>query len=409
MQTSQDVKPIAPVSVVVVSRHRLDALLRCITALRQQDHPNLELIIVADPAAIAALQDQPDLKRVTFDRANISQARNLGLAQAAGQVVLFIDDDAIAEPTWASRLSAPFAQKTVVAATGFVRGRNGISFQWRACEVDHLGQDHPIDVPPDTSLHKGSAQRAIKTQGTNAAFRTKTLRAIGGFDPAFEFYLDEADVNLRIAPLGKTAVVPNAQVHHAFLASDKRQANRVPRSLFDIGASTAVFLRKHAKPNVMGQGETLMQAQQMARIRKLRRSFAISASQAAQLKSSLTAGWRSGLLRSHSAAQPLPPPPPFLPLVSAKPTQSVVIAGRFFAKAALHLRAQQAAAQGAVVTVICLAPTLRRHKMQFLPQGYWWQSGGIWGRAERDQPVPWCSFAARIARETARIADVRNI
>ncbi len=42
-----------PASLIIVSRHRTDALLRAIVAVRQLDHPRLELIVVADPAAIA--------------------------------------------------------------------------------------------------------------------------------------------------------------------------------------------------------------------------------------------------------------------------------------------------------------------------------------------------------------------
>ncbi|MDZ7905903.1 MAG: glycosyltransferase [Cypionkella sp.] len=119
-------------SIIIVSRHRPQALARCITALRQQSYPALELIVVADPAACAALAGQGDVKIMPFDVANISAARNLGLSQAAGDVALFIDDDAVAAPHWAALLIAALGTPSVVAATGYVRGRNGISYQWRA-------------------------------------------------------------------------------------------------------------------------------------------------------------------------------------------------------------------------------------------------------------------------------------
>ena len=73
---------------------RPEALARCLAALTLQDHP-LELVLVADPGAVGIRPDLP-AKRVAFDRPNISLARNLGLARAAGDVVLFIDDDALA-------------------------------------------------------------------------------------------------------------------------------------------------------------------------------------------------------------------------------------------------------------------------------------------------------------------------
>ncbi|MCB2123539.1 MAG: glycosyltransferase, partial [Rhodobacteraceae bacterium] len=67
-------------------------------------------------------------------------ARNLGLAAAAGEIVAFIDDDAVPEPRWLARLTAPFADPGIAAAGGFVVGRNGISFQWRASCADSHGR-----------------------------------------------------------------------------------------------------------------------------------------------------------------------------------------------------------------------------------------------------------------------------
>ena len=64
--------------------------------------------------------------------------------------------------------------------------------------------------------------------------------------PALRFFLDETDLNLRLARAGHaTAIVPLAEVHHGFAASPRRRADRVPRDLFDIGASWAVFQRKY--------------------------------------------------------------------------------------------------------------------------------------------------------------------
>lgn len=393
-------------SIVVVSRHRPQALARCIASLRQQTYPQLELIIVADPAACAGLAGIADIKIIAFDQANISAARNLGLAQSAGEVVLFIDDDAVAEPSWAAQLIAPFDAPQVVAATGFVRGRNGISFQWRACLVDHLGQDHPLAVPDEPSLHNGTAQLAVKTQGTNCAFRCTDLRAIGGFDPAFAFYLDEADVNLRLAARGATAVVPMAQVHHGYLASARRSADRVPTSLMDIAASTAVFLRKHAGD--LDAGREALMAQQTRRIAALQKARKIDAVGGQRLLCSLFEGWEKGLTRAFGVSQTWAAAGKFLPLQGVGPRPSRIIAGRFFSSSALHRTAAQAVAEGCVVTVFCLSPSLRRHRMQFLPQGYWWQSGGIWGRSDRDRPAQlWCGFGGRIAAETRRIAPFR--
>ena len=225
-----------PVSIVIVSRNRPEALRRCLTGVGQLQYAPFEVIVVADPAGIAAVRDLPftdALKLVNFDTANISVARNLGIAQAAGEVVAFIDDDAVPEPQWLRHLMAPAAQPDVAAMTGFVRGRNGISFQYRARQLNALGEPEHLDVDAETpSVMLPSPSRAIKTEGTNMAIRRDVLVEMGGFDPAFHYYLDETDLNMRLARAGHaTAIVPLAEVHHGFAANAMRSANRVPRDL----------------------------------------------------------------------------------------------------------------------------------------------------------------------------------
>ena len=400
-----------PVSVIIVSRHRAAALQRCFVALTQQDHHCFEVIVVADPDSIAQVQAMGlTLKLITFEEANISLARNLGLAQAAAPVVAFIDDDAVGEPTWLTRLTAPFADAEVIAATGFVRGRNGISFQWQACEVDALAQDHPFDASV-TVLCAGTALRAVKTQGTNCAFRASALRAVGGFDPAFRFYLDEADVNLRMAHLGLTAVVPDAQVHHGYAASDRRRADRVPLDLFDIAASTALFLRRHATDCDMAFVLREMTTREAARAKHHRIAGRIGSTEEVELLQSLALGWADGLVRALSALRPLTASRvDLLPLPGTGPRRGRVIAGRIWQRSRLTADAIAAVAAGELVTLICLAPTLRAHRVSFQPQGYWLQTGGLFGRTDRSNPLlRLIGFQKRIAEETARIAGQRPI
>ncbi len=138
-----------PVSVVVVSRGRPAALLRCLRALEQQFHPAFEVVVVADAGgaeAVAAAFPQR-CKLIRFDSANISVARNLGIAAAAAPIVAFIDDDAAAEPSWLTALAGGFDLPGVAAAAGYVRGRNGISYQWRARELDRAGRSFDAGFP----------------------------------------------------------------------------------------------------------------------------------------------------------------------------------------------------------------------------------------------------------------------
>jgi GT2 family glycosyltransferase len=401
-----------PASLIVVSRHRPRTLLRTLAGIAQGDHPQVEVIVVADPAAAAGVRAAGwTVKLAEFDEPNISAARNLGLSLAAAPVVAFIDDDAVPEPTWATRLTAPFADSRVTAAGGFVRGRSGLAWQWKAMTVGRDATDRPLRVPGSrTSLHEANADRAVKTQGTNCAFRTDALRAAGGFDPAYRFYLDEADLNLRLAAAGGlTAVVPDAVVHHGFAESDRRRADRVPTTLHEIGASLAVFLRRHAPADPAA-------ALSRHRAAEWRRAVGhmvegrIEPRDVGRLMASLDGGLAEGRARPLADLPPLSAAPPaFLPLPGTGPRPGVLVAGPTRRTAALEAEAAAARAAGQIVTLLTLAPGFRRHRMSFRDDGIWHQTGGRLGRSDRDTPWTPVPFDARVAMERQRLAAFRPV
>ncbi|MGR3792490.1 glycosyltransferase family 2 protein [Vannielia sp. SX4] len=402
-------------SVIIVSRGRAAELRRNLPAFRFQTHRDFELILVADPAGLAVARElnlSQRMKLVEFDEANISAARNLGLAQAAAPLVAFIDDDATPEPPWLSRLLAPFSDPSVIASTGFVRGRNGISMQWQGVATDETGADIALDVNElETTLWPSA--RCVKTHGTNCAFRRSALAAIGGFDPAFRFFLDETDVTHRLAPSGgQTAIVPRAQVHHGFAANASRRANRAPTDLHQIGRSAALFLRRHCPAPRRAEALDTLRQGQAERVARYRKQGRLSAAEEAPLMASLEAGITEGMAAPLTDPAPLTAAEsPFKPFPqgsgpTAHELRSCGLIG--FRRALARARADAASGQK-VITLLRLSRTPRKHASWFDPAGVWVQRGGLFGRSLRsDPPFRLWRRAARIARERARIATFRS-
>lgn len=397
-------------SLILVSRHRPAALKRALTGVAQMDHPAFEVIVIADPASAEEVrQAGHPVKLAVFDEPNIAAARNLGLGLAAAPVVAFLDDDSVPEPTWLSRLCAVLADPRVTQAGGYVRGRSGFAWQWRAMHVDAAGFDHPFEPGPGASLHPGTSALAVKTQGTNCAFRREALLAIGGFDPCFRFYLEDADVNLRLAARGGlTAIVPDAVVHHGFAASVRRRADRVPTDLTEIGASLVCFLRRHAPGD-----ETALARHEMDQRQRLQRHVGAGKLRMTEARA-LLATFREGLARavSRPGESPAPirtEPPPFQPWPGTGPRPGRVISGMIW-QADLDREAARALSEGAVVTLFRLSPGFRGQRQVFNPAGWWEVTGGRFGRAERGVPAPLLERpSARMARTLARIATCRPI
>ena len=395
------------VSVIIVSRGRPDSLQLCLTGLGQVSYPSFEVIVVADAGSRAGIVDPESVKLVPFETANISAARNAGADVASGDIIAFIDDDAVPEPTWLTHLMAPFAQPDVAIVGGYVIGRNGISYQWRARMAFPDGDASPFELPDDqTSILQGEAGRAIKTEGTNMAVRRDILAQLGGFDAAFAFYLDETDLNMRIAAAGlKTAVVPDALVHHGYAASDRRTAARVPRDLHQIAANTAVFQRKHSHT----ASPFKPRAAQRARLLRHMVNGDLMPGDVARLMRGFDAGWFDGMARDFGAQVTFGDAPVFKPFLST-PVQRdhQIVTARFWQAAKAAETARNAVAAGAVVSVYLFSLTAMFQTCGFQPDGYWLQHGGQFGKSDRRDP--WFKFWSakrRVMREHDRVKDVR--
>lgn len=407
--------PALTVSVVIVSRARPAALRRCLLGVAQLFYHPFEVVVVADATGRTALRGLPEaahIKLVAFDEANISAARNAGIAAAAGEVVAFIDDDSVPEPTWLTYLAAAFADPTVAAAGGFVRGRNGISFQSMGATVDGTGQERPLELDPGRiTLLTATPGHAIKTEGTNMAVRRSVLADMGGFDPRYRFFLDETDLNLRLAERGAvTALVPLAQVHHGFAESRQRRADRAPRDLREIGASWAVFLARHCPEGRRASAWAAAQADQRARALRHMVAGRLEPRDVSRLLEGLRAGYAEGQRR---AAAPLPPlagpSEPFRPVPYRADARAVLLAGRSWSRRRLRAAARAGRAAGNSVTLFRFSPTALYHRVGFSPEGIWVQTGGLFGKSGRNQPlIRLWSFTARVHAEAVRQSLLRG-
>ena len=112
------------VSVVVPTWNfdRRDDLARCLAALGRQTLDPAETIVVVDhnERLLAWASDSFPDATVLANRheRGVVGNRNTGIEAASGDVVVLTDDDTEAEPDWIERLTACFADPSVVGATG---------------------------------------------------------------------------------------------------------------------------------------------------------------------------------------------------------------------------------------------------------------------------------------------------
>ena len=405
------------VSLVIVSRNRPAGLKRLISALRFQSFGMFEVIVVsnyADTSFLGGLPGAAAIRHVFMDVPNISKARNLGIEHSAGDIIAFCDDDAVPEPMWLERLIAPFEDQAVASTGGFVRGRNGLDFQWKALKCDRAGEDYPIEMEPDGSARTFTFDGTYfaKVQGTNCAFRASALRDIGGFDENYRFFLDETDVAFRLALAGwATTIVPQAEVQHGFEESAERTKNRVPKTLKNIGASKVYFMAKfEAEQQVIALNR--LRHNQHCRLLRLMRDGFLGPFDVRRLMATLEEGIngrpkideKPGLLDQQ--------PVDFVPFREGGTWQEpvfIAVAGNVVRAKKMQAFAMDIVSQGKAVTVFRFTYTTLFHKRFFDARGYWVQTGGLFGRSHRTRSIFWIgSLRKRVNMEIKSLSGQRS-
>ena len=225
--------PAPPVSVLVVTRDRLDSLVRCLLPLARLGDEVGEVLIfddASDPPVEVSLKTrlrrhaQGDagreevtaagwiLKRLRVvrdpARPGYVVARNRLAGLATGRFLLSLDDDAeVAEPDAVRRGLAVIGGDPSVGAVAFAQS-GGDDLPWRA-DWQPAVVDYPCQVPSFI--------------GFAALLRRESFLRLGGYREAFVHYGEEKEYSLRLLDARmKVIYLPAARVRHWVDTSDRR-------------------------------------------------------------------------------------------------------------------------------------------------------------------------------------------
>lgn len=118
-------QPVAQVtpgwSVVVCTRDRTEDLKRCLDSLLQSTATGGEIVVVDNAPstdATARLVAGYPVRYLREDRPGLNWARSRGAREAAGEIVIFTDDDVVVDRDWVTAIVEPFHHPRVAAVTG---------------------------------------------------------------------------------------------------------------------------------------------------------------------------------------------------------------------------------------------------------------------------------------------------
>ena len=112
------------VSIAVCTRERPEALARCLASLAELSERAVEVLVIDNAPQSGRTREVvehfPGVRYVCEPQRGLSAARNTALALASGEVVAFVDDDAVVHPNWLGRIGRCFSDSNVMVATGLV-------------------------------------------------------------------------------------------------------------------------------------------------------------------------------------------------------------------------------------------------------------------------------------------------
>ena len=144
----------------------------------------------------------------TKRRFGAGQARNTAAERAEGEILAFLDDDAVAEATWIEELMKPYSDPSVLAVGG--------------APHPNYETERPFWFPRQFDWVFGCVYEGLPTTtapcprliGANMSVRADVLKQVGGFH-SIDF--DDMDMCHRVAALGGPSSVifaPSAIVRH---------------------------------------------------------------------------------------------------------------------------------------------------------------------------------------------------
>lgn len=236
-------------SVIIPTYERREVVLCTVAALdRQQDAPPFEVVVVVDgstdgtASALRALSTSFPL--VVLEQSNRGRAAacNRGSAAAAGDLLLFLDDDMEAD----ARLLAEHAgSHASVGHPAVVMGHIPLHPDspagFLSCEVGRWAAERSL------RLAEESGDIAVSEMLTGqTSLPARVFDAVGGFDEAFtakgEYGNEDLDLGMRLRDAGCRVIFnPRAVSHQRYIVTPRQNL----RQRRQAGKADVAFAHKH--------------------------------------------------------------------------------------------------------------------------------------------------------------------
>jgi len=240
---------------VIVPSYSMDNyynLRGAIDSLLNQSYPDIEIIVAISTSKelyekiVKAYNIQGKVKVIFSEQGlGAAAARNVGIKNASGDILAFIDDDAIADDRWVEELVNAYKEPGVKAVGGKILPL------WLPCKPEYFPEElYWLVGVTHNSFSPDRIAEVRSAFGANMRFRREVFDQVGLFNESFGFvrqrasYIQAEEVELSLRMTGKFGVGviynPAAIVHHKIPVTKTRLKVLLKRSFYQ-GYSKALL------------------------------------------------------------------------------------------------------------------------------------------------------------------------
>jgi GT2 family glycosyltransferase len=183
--------PLLFISVLVCTRDRTGSLKHTLDSLMKLDYPRHEVLVIDNAPSTAETEElvkNYPFRYVLEPRPGLDWARNRGIAESKGDIVAYIDDDAVADPGWLWGIRAGFVDPGTMCVTGLLLPSELETTAQEIFEIHYGGFSRGFErtVYRRGELWKYQTCWPSVGTGCNMAFRREVFDRVGVFDVAFD-------------------------------------------------------------------------------------------------------------------------------------------------------------------------------------------------------------------------------
>jgi len=191
------------VSVIVLTKNSALTVQKSIESIFQQTRQPDKVVVVdgnSSDGTIEIVKKYP-VKLVSEPGLGFGHARNLGVKNASGDIVFFLDSDCYAEPNWIENALSHFdSSPEIVGVTGQTRLWN--TYSGVARFLAHVGG----------RMNMPTAERFVKIAPTmNLALKREVVDEVGGFDETL-IRCEDTDLTYKVSQNHKILYAPDVTI-----------------------------------------------------------------------------------------------------------------------------------------------------------------------------------------------------